>query len=71
MTHGGCGALCPGFDRGCFGCFGPADTVNVDALVARLRRTTKARDITRKLHTFTTEAPGFRGTTAEEQEATP
>jgi sulfhydrogenase subunit delta len=23
VTHAGCGALCPTFDRGCFGCFGP------------------------------------------------
>jgi coenzyme F420-reducing hydrogenase gamma subunit len=23
-TQGGCGALCPSFGRGCFGCFGPA-----------------------------------------------
>ena len=24
MTQAGCGALCPGVGRGCFGCFGPA-----------------------------------------------
>ena len=23
VTHAGCGALCPSFDRACFGCFGP------------------------------------------------
>ncbi|HQR40276.1 MAG TPA: oxidoreductase, partial [Blastocatellia bacterium] len=23
VTHDGCGALCPSFDRGCYGCFGP------------------------------------------------
>ena len=26
VTQAGCGALCPGFDRGCYGCFGPAPT---------------------------------------------
>src|SRR5581483_4773360 len=37
VTRAGCGALCPVYGRGCFGCFGPAVTVNVPALVARLR----------------------------------
>jgi sulfhydrogenase subunit delta len=26
ITHAGCGAVCPAFGRGCFGCFGPTDT---------------------------------------------
>ena len=25
ITHAGCGALCPTFARGCFGCFGPKE----------------------------------------------
>ena len=37
VTQAGCGALCPAYGRGCFGCFGPADTVNVASLVKRLR----------------------------------
>jgi coenzyme F420-reducing hydrogenase gamma subunit/NAD(P)H-flavin reductase len=37
VTHAGCGALCPSFNRGCFGCFGPMETPNTDALVPRLR----------------------------------
>lgn len=32
VTHDGCGALCPSYDRGCYGCFGPMDTPNRDAL---------------------------------------
>ena len=28
VTQAGCGALCPAFDRGCYGCFGPQDTPN-------------------------------------------
>lgn len=32
VTRGGCGALCPSFHRGCYGCFGPADTTNTVAL---------------------------------------
>ncbi len=32
VTHAGCGALCPSFDRGCYGCFGPKETPNTAAL---------------------------------------
>jgi sulfhydrogenase subunit delta len=32
VTRTGCGALCPGMGRGCYGCFGPAQTPNTDAL---------------------------------------
>jgi coenzyme F420-reducing hydrogenase gamma subunit len=32
VTHAGCGALCPGFDRGCYGCFGPAETAHTESL---------------------------------------
>ncbi|MFI7707410.1 oxidoreductase [Nonomuraea sp. NPDC049480] len=37
VTQAGCGALCPAFNRGCFGCFGPMETPNAAALNARLR----------------------------------
>ena len=26
VTHAGCGALCPSYDRGCYGCYGPMET---------------------------------------------
>jgi hypothetical protein len=36
VTRTGCGALCPGFGRGCYGCFGPAQqSNNTDALGRR------------------------------------
>jgi len=31
-THAGCGAICPAYDRGCYGCFGPMETPTTDAL---------------------------------------
>ena len=31
---GGCGALCPAYARGCYGCFGPKETPNTPALSA-------------------------------------
>ena len=32
VTQAGCDALCPTYDRGCFGCFGPMETPNTNSL---------------------------------------
>ena len=32
VTHGGCGALCPSYQRGCYGCFGPKETPHTGSL---------------------------------------
>ena len=32
VTHAGCGAICPSYDRGCYGCFGPMETPNTPSL---------------------------------------
>jgi coenzyme F420-reducing hydrogenase gamma subunit len=32
VTQAGCGALCPAHDRGCYGCFGPAESPNTASL---------------------------------------
>jgi sulfhydrogenase subunit delta len=32
VTHAGCGALCPSFNRGCYGCYGPMETPNTASL---------------------------------------
>ncbi len=32
VTHAGCGALCPSYQRGCYGCYGPKETANPLAL---------------------------------------
>jgi coenzyme F420-reducing hydrogenase gamma subunit len=34
VTQAGCGALCPSFHRGCYGCFGPKETPNTESLAA-------------------------------------
>jgi coenzyme F420-reducing hydrogenase gamma subunit len=36
-THAGCGAICPSYDRGCYGCFGPMETPNVVSLTRQLQ----------------------------------
>jgi coenzyme F420-reducing hydrogenase gamma subunit len=34
VTHAGCGALCPSYNRGCYGCYGPMETPNTASLNA-------------------------------------
>ncbi|HET7704265.1 MAG TPA: hypothetical protein VFK35_12770 [Candidatus Limnocylindrales bacterium] len=35
VTRTGCGAICPSFGRGCYGCFGPREQPNVASLASR------------------------------------
>ncbi len=35
VTQAGCGAICPAYDRGCYGCFGPMESPNTTALTAQ------------------------------------
>lgn len=61
VTHAGCGALCPGFRRGCYGCFGPMETPNMDALEALLQDLgMSGADTERFFHTFNAWAAPFR-----------
>jgi coenzyme F420-reducing hydrogenase gamma subunit len=60
VTHAGCGALCPAYRRGCFGCFGPMAGPNAPALVARLHQLgVPDRDVHRVFRTFNAAAPDF------------
>jgi len=60
VTHAGCGALCPAFARGCFGCFGPMETPNAAALVPLLRRLgASERDVERLFSTFNVGSEAF------------
>ncbi|MDX1817549.1 MAG: oxidoreductase [Marinobacter sp.] len=36
VTHSGCDALCPSYNRGCYGCYGPKENPNAAALSERL-----------------------------------
>jgi coenzyme F420-reducing hydrogenase gamma subunit len=61
ITHAGCGALCPTYHRGCYGCFGPMETPHVRALTARFRDLGVAEvDIVRVLRTFNAWRPELR-----------
>lgn len=61
VTHAGCGALCPAFHRGCYGCFGPMETPNTAALADRLREAgLDEPDLVRAFRSFNADAPAFR-----------
>jgi coenzyme F420-reducing hydrogenase gamma subunit len=61
VTHAGCGALCPSYDRGCYGCYGPKETPNPVSLSNWLQQLGMgARDIQRVYRTFNTNAGAFR-----------
>ena len=61
VTRAGCGALCPAVDRGCFGCFGPAETANTSSLAARLTSDGNVPvDVSRLFRNFNAGAPPFR-----------
>jgi len=60
VTRSGCGALCPRFDRGCYGCFGPAEDPNPEAMNALLGDLgVTAADRARVFRTFNTGAEVF------------
>ena len=61
VTRGGCGAICPSYDRGCYGCFGPMETPNTGSLTRQLRALGMGdRGIERVYATFNAGADAFR-----------
>jgi coenzyme F420-reducing hydrogenase gamma subunit len=65
ITQAGCGAICPAFDRGCYGCFGPAESVNIGSLASRWHELgVDDEQLVRALRTFNTAAPAFAAAAA-------
>jgi sulfhydrogenase subunit delta len=61
VTHAGCGALCPAYDRGCYGCFGPMESPNTASLSARMSELgSEDVDLVRLYRTFNAGADAFR-----------
>jgi len=57
VTHAGCGALCPSYNRGCYGCFGPMETPNTVSLTRQLHVLgMDDRDVDRVFRTFNVRA---------------
>ena len=61
VTHAGCGALCPAYDRGCYGCFGPMETPNTASLSKQLVQLGMTQpEVARVYRSFNAEAEPFR-----------
>jgi len=62
VTHDGCGSLCPGYHRGCYGCFGPKEAANTASLAAQWKTAHGADgDVLRRaFRTYNANAPEFR-----------
>jgi coenzyme F420-reducing hydrogenase gamma subunit len=73
VTHAGCGAICPAYGRGCYGCFGPTSRPNLRSMVAELRHDGMSeRDIQRVFRTFNAASPEYASVpdlVAEEQDS--
>jgi sulfhydrogenase subunit delta len=62
VTRTGCGAICPAYGRGCYGCFGPRESANTVSLAAWLSDDRSARDVGRLFAGFTAWSGPFRST---------
>lgn len=61
VTQAGCGALCPAFDRECFGCYGPKEQPNVISLADHYEsQGVDRRHLVRLTRNFNGYAPEFR-----------
>lgn len=61
VTHAGCGALCPSYNRGCYGCYGPMESQNTGALSARFKEIGMSEyDIMLAFRGFNAYAEAFR-----------
>jgi sulfhydrogenase subunit delta len=61
LTVTGCGAICPAYNRGCYGCFGPLESPNSDSWGAQVQKDGMQRaDMVRLLRGFTGFAEAFR-----------
>jgi coenzyme F420-reducing hydrogenase gamma subunit len=62
VTQAGCGALCPSYDRGCYGCFGPMETPNTASLSEWMSGLgLETPDLVRKYRLLYNSAEPFRG----------
>ncbi|KPJ93718.1 MAG: oxidoreductase [Gemmatimonas sp. SG8_17] len=61
VTHAGCGAICPAYDRGCYGCFGPKETPNTQSLADTWQQMDRSKaDLVRAFRSFNAYADPFR-----------
>jgi len=61
VTHAGCDALCPSYNRGCFACYGPKENPNTEALSEEFKQLGKTNEeIKLAFRSFNAYAEPFR-----------
>ena len=65
LTVTGCGALCPGYARGCYACFGPRERANVTSLAGWFAAERSQPDVNRLFAGFTGWSEPFRERAAQ------
>jgi coenzyme F420-reducing hydrogenase gamma subunit len=61
VTHAGCGAICPAYHRGCYGCYGPMETPNTRSLSGQLVTLGMGQHALKSVYrTFNANADAFR-----------
>ncbi len=61
ITHAGCEAICPSYNRGCYSCFGPKETANPKSLSDQfIHLGLNQKDLVRKYRTYNAYADEFR-----------
>jgi coenzyme F420-reducing hydrogenase gamma subunit len=66
VTQAGCGALCPSYNRGCYGCYGPMESPNTESLSNQFHILGQhPADITRAFRSFNAWAWQFRKASEE------
>jgi coenzyme F420-reducing hydrogenase gamma subunit len=69
VTHAGCGAICPSYNRGCYGCFGPMETPNTKSLSASWTGLgVKQQDLLQVFRSFNAYAEPFRRESEQHEE---
>jgi coenzyme F420-reducing hydrogenase gamma subunit len=67
VTQAGCGVICPGYGRECYGCFGPKEKPNLVSLLGHYQaRGADRAALIRLTHNFNANAPEFRAGALEE-----
>jgi sulfhydrogenase subunit delta len=61
VTHAGCGAICPSYHRGCYGCYGPKESANTASLAEWWKALNVSEDnLVRAFRSFNACADPFR-----------
>ena len=61
VTHAGCGAICPAYNRGCYGCYGPMESPDTGSLSQWWKRLgVSEQQLTHAFRTFNAWSEPFR-----------